>query len=320
MDWIALSYSLPSAASSPRVTLWRRLKRLGAISPTGSLFILPDRENTSEAFQWLAQEIRQAGGEALLIRTAEVEGMDDAALIELFNDGRGEAYEPIAARLTLLEESLTPGKQPLENIDHLSELQQLQKQHGDVWRIDYFQSALGAEIAARLNRLSHQLLSGAQSEPVIEPLNKEDFQGCTWATRPRPHVDRLASAWFIRRFIDPAATILYCVIPPVDSIPFDYDAAADHPAPVFTHQGHLCTFEVLIRTFAVDDPAVAIMADIVNEIDLRDGRSARPETAGIDAALAGWLLTDLSDAELETNGLALFDGLYASLNQGLSTP
>lgn len=308
MDWIVFSYSLPSQANTPRVTLWRRLRRLGTISPTGSVYILPARDECVEAFQWLAQEIRQAEGEALVMHVPQFEGVNDGQLITLFNEARQKEYEEIATQLGDLECQIEASDAATDLRDWQSTLHKLQKQHADAARIDYFQSPQGTAVAVQLNRISQKLLPDDRAEQPIAKAAIAQYQNSRWVTRPRPHVDRLACAWLIRRYLNPDAIIRYSVTPEPDEVAFDMESAA------FSHQGNLCTFEVMIRAFALDEAALFLMAEIVHEIDLRDGRYQRPETAGIDATLRGWLLAGRPDRELETHGLALFDGLFAALS------
>jgi hypothetical protein len=313
MNWIVFSYSLPSQASTPRVTLWRRLRRLGAISPTGSVYILPARDECVEAFQWLAQEIRQAEGEALVMHVPQFEGVNDGQLIALFNQARQEEYEEIAMQLGDLERQIEAGDEATALRDWQSTLHKLQKQHAEVARIDYFQSPQGTAVAAQLNRISQKLLPDDRAESPITKATLAQYQDSQWVTRPRPHVDRLACAWLIRRYLNPDAVIRYSQAPEPDEVAFDMEGAT------FSHQGNLCTFEVMIRAFALDEAALFLMAEIVHEIDLRDGRYQRPETSGIDATLRGWLLAGLPDSELEAHGVALFDGLFAALSQSTNT-
>jgi hypothetical protein len=124
-------------------------------------------------------------------------------------------------------------------------------------------------------------------------------------TRPSPHVDRLACAWLIRRFINPRAVIRYSSVPRPDEVPFDMGQGP------FSHHGNFCTFEIMMRVFGLNDAATTAMAEIVHEIDLHDGRYIRPEVPGIEAVLRGWMAR--SDAEREVHGIALFDGLYTGL-------
>ena len=309
MEWIVFSYSLPSRANTPRVTLWRRLRRLGAISPTSSVYILPAAEESVESFQWLAQEIQQAEGQVLVMHVEHFEGLDDSQLIALFNQARQEGYEEIAVQLAGLERQIEANDEATELADFQSALNKLQKQYADVTRIDYFQCPQGALVATQLNRVAQRLIPDSSPTPQIERAAPAQYQDRRWVTRPRPHVDRLACAWLIRRYINAEAAIRYSLTPEPDEVAFDMDGAT------FSHQGNLCTFEVMIRGFDLDEAALYLLAEIVHEIDLRDGRYQRPETAGIDALLKGWLLAGVVDAELEVRGLALFDGLLAALNQ-----
>lgn len=305
MDWIVFSYSLPSEANTPRVTLWRRLRRLGAVSPTGSVYILPAYDDCVESFQWLAQEIQQAEGEALVMRVPRFDGLDDGQLVALFNQARQEDYEEILALLSDLERKVGAGGVEDTPSDFQSALQKIQKQQADVARIDYFQCPQGTAVTAQLNRVRQQLLAD-DSTPRVAAAAIDQYRDKQWVTRPRPHVDRLACAWLIRRYLNAEAIIRYAAKPEASEVAFDMDGAE------FSHQGNLCTFEVMLQAFELDEPALSPMAEIVHEIDLRDGRYQRPETAGIDAALRGWLLAGLPDDELELRGIALFEGLYAA--------
>ena len=158
-----------------------------------------------------------------------------------------------------------------------------------------------------LQAFGRLLLTDEAPAPRVEPADRQAFQRRVWVTRPKPHVDRLASVWLIRRFIDPEATVRYRAAALEDEVSFDMPEAR------FGHTGPLCTFETLLAAFALDDPALQVLAEIVHEIDLRDGRYARPEAAGLEAILDGWREMDLADQELEWRGTALFEGLYTAV-------
>jgi hypothetical protein len=155
------------------------------------------------------------------------------------------------------------------------------------------------------------LTRGAAAAPPADRVDAAAYRGRRWVTRPNVHVDRLACIWLIRRFIDPAAPIRYAESPEPDEVAFEM---RDGP---FKHEGVLCTFEVMARTFGLADPGVRAIGEIVHEIDLGDARFTRAEAPGVDAVLRGW--TALSDAEREARGLQLFDSLYAALNPRSST-
>jgi hypothetical protein len=303
-QWLGFSYSLSTkgkSASTARVMIWRRLRRIGAIAMTGSgLYVLPDRRGCLESFQWLAQEINQSGGEAAIMRVHTFENLSEVDVIKFFHEARAQDYAEIAEQVSALESQLKSD----DLHDSKKALSKIQSQHESVMRTDYFNSAAGSQLTTCLDRLAELLAEDVSDNPVIDPINIKDFKGKTWVTRPQPHVDRLSSAWLIRRFIDPEAKIRYAAKPQKGEISFDFDEGA------FTHVGNLCTFEVMIQAFGLNQKGLAKLAEIVHDIDLQDGRYVHAEASGIDALLHGWLLLDLSDAELEVRGLSLFESLY----------
>jgi hypothetical protein len=309
MAWLAFSYSLPSKGSSnPRVAVWRRLQRLGAVSPSGSLYLLPDNADTLESFSWLAQEVQHAGGEALVMRVATFEGLSEADIVGYFHAARHPEYAELGARVESLSAAFSADASQEKRLEVLENLEKLRKRHTDIAKRDFFKTPSGNEVAAKLTQLSARLTLDSMPIETVEPVNPEDFGGKVWVTRPRPFVDRLASAWFIRRFIDAEAVIRYRAAPEAGEVGFDMPGAR------FNHVGNLCTFEVLIAAFGVTAPGLQPLAEIVHDLDLKDGRYARPESAGLEAVLSGWRQLPLADEELEVRGLALFEGLYQSLH------
>ena len=306
MNWVVFSYSLPSkSGSSARVALWRRLRRLGAISPTGSIYVLPAQEACIEAFQWLAQEIQQAQGHALVMHVTQFEGLSDPQLINLFREARQADYAEIATHATVMAQALTKDLEVPQLAELQDNLAKLQRQHGEVVQIDYFDSPEGAQVAGQLAEIARTLTPETAPRPAVTSVVLEAYQHKTWVTRPKPHVDRLGCIWLIRHFIDPQATIRYTNQPEADEITFDMSEAD------FGHTGNLCTFETMIQAFALETPPLARLSEIVHEVDLRDERYFHPEVSGVAAILQGWLHLDLSDNELEMRGLALFEGLFA---------
>ncbi|HVG06789.1 MAG TPA: chromate resistance protein ChrB domain-containing protein [Thermoanaerobaculia bacterium] len=289
MRWLALAYSLSDPSSSRRVAIWRRLRQLGSVSPAGSLHLLPDGDEAREAFAWLAQEIRDGGGQALVLEADHLEESERARVIEAFRSARDEDYRKIAEEAEALSQNPDRGK-----------LEKLRRRFDEVSRMDHFAAPEGPRAAAALARLDEK------PEHEVPSADFARYRGRTWVTRPRPHVDRLASAWLIRRFVDPEATIRY-------GKPRKGDVSFDMPGAELGHTGNLCTFETILAAFRLDDPALRALAAIVHEIDLRDGLSSPPEAAGIDRVLRGWLAAGWPDEELERHGTALFEGLYESL-------
>jgi hypothetical protein len=312
MSWLVLSYSLPTGStSSPRVTLWRRLRRLGAIASSGGVYILPPREECLEAFQWLAQEIHQAHGEALVMHVDTFEGLTDAQVIDLFCAVRAKEYAEIDEQAAALEAKIAtidagtvaPTQEALDR---------LRRRHADIARVDYFDCPDGVRVAERLRYIAKSLLPDAPLTR-IQPADAAAYRDRVWVTRPRPYVDRLACAWLIRRYINPQAVIRYATVAGAGEVSFDM------PDAQFGHLGAHCTFETMLLAFGLDDAGLRSIAAIVHELDLRDGQTVPPETAGIDAVLRGWLLVEMSDTEREAHGITLFDGLYAALTSPTTT-
>jgi hypothetical protein len=305
--WVGFTSTLvASSSSSRRVAIWRRLRQLGAIAPAGSLYLLPATEANVEALDWLAQEVEAEEGEALVLRIEALQGAAEGRLVELFRSARDEDYRKIAAEAQ--EAASQAGEEPgLEAQERLHELvARLRRRLAEVARIDFFQAAEGIAAGAMVTRLEEVLGRREPTAGEIPAASRELYRGRRWVTRPRPHVDRLACAWLIRRFLDRAAEIRYAETPEPDEVAFDMRRAE------FGHVGNRCSFETMLAAFGLEDPGLAALAEIVHEIDLRDGRSARPEIAGVDSILAGWSTLNLPDGELERLGIALFEGLYGA--------
>ncbi len=314
MNWIVFAYSLPAKLrSSPRVTLWRRLKRLGAISPAGGVQILPEREDTVEALQWLAQEIRQAKGDAVIMHVDRFEGLTDEQLIEQFHAARQADYAEIVEVAEELEKMLSKSPKPEDRSRYQEAAAKLRRRHAEIGRVDYFDSPHGQHVGVRLAKIEQALSAVKAADTKIDRVRIPDYRGRKWITRPHPHVDRLACIWLIRKFIDPKAKVRYALRAKPSEIAFDMDTGE------FGHRGNLCTFEMMRSAFGLDDPALRAIAEIVHEIDLRDGRYARPEIAGVDSILEGWQAAHLADSVCEAQGLALFEGLYTSLSNAATT-
>ncbi len=319
MEWITFSYSLSANSSSPRVAVWRQLKRIGAVSPAGGVYVLPLRENCLEVFTWLAQQVRQAGGEALMMHVAQFEGLPDPQVIALFRQARQEDYVALDTQVAQLETALSQQDEGEAWLTLKNELERLQKQHADIGHIDYFECPERAALATRLVRIRQAILPEPTAPGEIAARDVAAYRDAHWVTRPHPHVDRLACAWLIRRFVNPDALIRYATAPEAGA-PASGEIPFDMPDAEFSHYGDLCTFEVMLRALSLHDPALHTLAEIVHEVDLCDGVYTRPETGGVAALLRGWQLAGLPDTEMEARSLWLFDGLCAALTADSLAP
>ncbi len=298
------------------MSLWRKFKQLGAVSLKNSVYIIPSTERTYENFQWLSQEIYTMGGEATLVKTRGIENLDDEEIVGLFNASRDSDYSGLikACEALLKKSSKLKETVPAEEDGLSKELNQIAKKLKALQEIDFFIAPLGREANKLLQRCTSTLKAKRQRlQPgAFTPLKKENFQGKTWVTRKRPHVDRLASAWLIRRFIDPHAHFLFQTAGepiPDGAIPFDMLGGE------LSHQGEDCTMETLLKRFAVKEPAAWEIARIVHDIDLKDGKYGKEEAKGITLLLKGMADMQHADASMLEEGIRLFDYLYRALKK-----
>jgi hypothetical protein len=307
MKWLVFSYSLPSKSrSSPRVTLWRRLRRFGSISVKTGVYILPARDECIEAFQWLAQEVRQAEGDALVFYVEQFEGLSDRQIVELFREARQQEYVEIDTQAAELEKKLNT-QQKITTSELKDAIAKLRKRYREILTIDFFDCPDARLVEARLTKIEQHLQQ--PNSQNLASIDITEYQHKRWVTRPRPFVDRLACIWLIRKFIDPHAIIRYSLQPEADEIAFDLKDAE------FGHQVNLCSFETMMLRFGLEQPAINAIAKIVHELDLRDGQYISPETVGVETIIRGWLFANLTDVELESLGINLFEGLYLAFSQ-----
>jgi hypothetical protein len=296
-EWLLLIHQLPPKPDYVRVKVRRRLDRIGALPLRGSVYILPMGEATLEDFQWLAREIQAEGGEATVCSASFLQGTSDDELVEAFVDARSTEYSGIAAAA--------------EGVATVGDLARLTKRFGAVAAVDYFDVPARAA-ADRALRAAEERVRGPQpGSPPDAEARLDEFRGRMWVTRAGVFVDRVASAWLIRRFIDPEARFRFVTgaryRPEAGELRFDMFEAE------YTHEGDRCTFEVLLERFALRDPALEALAEIVHDIDLKDEKFGRAETAGVAAVLQGIAATTSDDSERLARGGALFDGLYATM-------
>jgi hypothetical protein len=303
---LLLLVGLPPTPSSLRVRVWRRLRSLGAVALKRSAYLLPDTPERYEDFQWLAQEVQRDGGDATLIRVQQIENMSPGDVLRLFHEPRDHDYRQLAARYRKLLPSLDRKAVSPQLRDNLV---RLSKEHQRIRNIDFFDAPGGAEVRRLEEAIAMRTRSPEMPQPPPKPsLDLTTLRGRRWVTRPRPHVDRVASAWLIRRFIDPDAVFLFAPpaeFPP-DAIPYDA------PGVELSHQGEDCTFETLVKRARLKDRRLARLAEVVHEADLRDGKYPHEEARGIDVAIRALLAAAPDDQQVLAQGMTLFEGLYAT--------
>lgn len=313
--WLLLIHQLPPKPAYLRVKVWRRLQSLGAVAIKNSVYVLPKTDGTLEDFQWVAREIVKDGGEATICAASFVEGLADEQVEALFQAARGADYNQFAEDARELLNSV-PGRSGNTKSEDRSafqaDLNRLRKRLAALAALDFFAApgrsaaeAVMLQLESRL-RPSPAHLPGKGKAPALDIAA---FKGRTWVTRKGVFVDRIACAWLIRRFIDPQAAFRFVSgkrhQPNPGEVRFDmFDGE-------FTHEGDLCSFEVIVKRFFPKDQALGELGKIVHDLDLKDGKFRKPETAGVGSLIQGLALTHPADARRLESGAVVFDHLYA---------
>jgi hypothetical protein len=281
-QWLLLIHQLPPKPAYLRLKVARRLQRIGAVALKNTVYVLPENATTLEDMQWTVRDIRESGGEANLCQASFVDGLSDSELQRRFNEARDADYDP------LLREAKKRG----------ADLGAIRQRMAPVQAIDFFGASKGKALEALLDRKPASVRDG-----------KLDLRGRTWVTRSGIHVDRMASAWLIKRFIDPDAQFRFVSSdykPKKNEVCFDmFDAQ-------FTHEGDRCTYEVLLVRAGLTDAALRAIGEVVHDIDLRDEKFKRPETPGIAMLVNGIALAHRDDRERLDRAMDLFDQMYPS--------
>jgi hypothetical protein len=316
-SWLLLFHQIPPKPNYFRVKIWRRLQKLGAVAVKNSIYVLPKSDQAQEDFQWVLREIVEGGGEATLCEARLVEGLTDQQIEELFRSARSADYQQIADDCRRIAKNLIGRRADKEENRTQVELDldRLQRHFAEVVAIDYFGAPGQAAAQGLVTELETRLRGarGGKSETdFIEP-RLENPRGRTWVTRNGIHVDRMASAWLIRRFIDTEARFKF--VPAKGYKPQSGELRFDMFEAEFTHEGDRCTFEILMRRFGLTDKALQAIAEIVHNIDLKDAKFTRHETAGMDHLIAGIAMGHKDDAARLERSSAVFDDLYEYLKK-----
>ncbi len=310
--WLLLIHQIPPKPDYFRVKIGRRLQRLGAAPIKNSVYVLPRSEQAYEDFEWVVREIVEGGGDASVCEARFVEGLSDGEIEGLFNAAREADYLELAGEARRAQSILSRSKKAEDSKEELeSSIARLRKRLGEIENIDFFAATGRETVEALLVTLENRMKADAAQTPEEgegHRLPMEKMQGRTWVTRKGIHVDRMASAWLIRRFIDKDARFKFVpgkgYRPEADELRFDMFEAE------FTHEGDRCTFEVLLQRFALSEPALKQIAEIVHDIDLKDGKFGREDALGLDRLIAGIAMANPEDEKRLAEGSAVFNSLY----------
>jgi hypothetical protein len=309
--WLLLIHQLPAKPAYFRVKTWRRLQSLGAVAVKNAVYALPANQQTQEDFEWLLKEIVGNGGEAMVCEARLIDGLSDHQVRALFNTARDEDYEALAKEARLLAEASASDMTAAQRAEGRARLIKLKARVQEIGAIDFYGANGRETVDGLLAMLDATLREDVMAEPPrIDKTGPEmeTLKGRLWVTRQGVHVDRIASAWLIRRIIDPDARFKFVrgknYTPLAGELRFDMFAAE------FTHEGDRCTFEVLLTRSGLADPALRAIGDIVHDIDLKDGKFGREETSGIAHLIAGLAMANKTDEQRVSQGGTVFDNLY----------
>ncbi|MBI3890226.1 MAG: chromate resistance protein [Candidatus Wallbacteria bacterium] len=321
-DWLLLMHHIPPKPAYFRVKIWRRLQQLGSVAVKNSVYVLPKSEESFEDFQWIIREIVAGGGEAAMCEARFTDGLSDEQVREMFRAARSTDYSRLLEE-TRAQVKAPPKKRPETAAERAEEHRgalKLRRLFEEIVRTDFFQapgrSAVEECLAKIEGRLNVEPPRETERRARVAKKPSTRFRSRTWVTRTGIKIDRISSAWMIRRFIDPEPRFKFVAAkeykPAKDELRFDMFEAE------YTHEGDKCTFEVLLGKMGLEDPALAAIAEIIHDLDLKDSKYGRPETAGIGSLLAGITGSVKTDEDRLTQGSTLLDNLYESFKTKLS--
>src|SRR5215467_9763664 len=296
--WLLLTFTLPTKRASQRVEVWRKLQRYGTVPLGNSGYLLPKDASNEERFQWLATAIRKYGGNASVVHVESIDNLSRPQLIGRFAEARAREYQELIRELQAFSSTRVEGKGG-------GRLSRLRNRFQEIVEVDFFDSPLQKRAQELLDQAARS--PGGKSSTPNDKISPKDYQGRVWVTRPRPGVDRCASAWLIRRFIDHKARFAFAPQDrvPAGGVPFDMFHEDG-----FGHRGEDCTFETLGKEFRIRDRRVGVIGQMIHDADLLDDRFGRKEGYGVDEILKGWARQGIPDNRLLERGMELIEGLY----------
>ena len=295
--WLLLVFSLAKKGASLRVTVWRKLQRFGAVPLGNSGYLIPNTMENRERFEWLATTIRSEQGEASIVEVKSIDNYSAPQLKQRFTEARDRDYQAL----------LRDVRKVSANSSQSARATRMRQRFQEIASIDFFGSPIRGKVEDAVNALEKPQLG--KRNPDLGKISPAAYRNRVWVTRPRPGIDRVTSAWLIRKLIDPKARFVFANEDkkPAGAVPYDmYEGG-------FGHRGDDCTFETLLKAFRIRDRRARLMGQIVHDADLLDDKFGRKEGFGIDEVMKGWARQGLSDKELLERGIQLAEGLYDSL-------
>ena len=308
--WFLLIHQIPPKPNALRVKIWRRLQQVGAVAIKQSVYVMPFSESSLEDLSWILKEIVEGGGDGSISEARFVEGLSDRQIIALFQNARKADYEKLIQEANTLSAEWSGKSDDAHDTaaKGSARLSKLQRRLDEIGAIDFFQASERNTAELLIRELANRV-SDSTAVGTIDTSELGSLMEKTWVTRKNLFVDRIACGWLIRRFVDRAAVFKFVAdpryTPNADEIRFDMFNGE------YTHEGDRCTFEVMIQRLRLQDHSLGPMAEIVHDIDLKDEKFGRNETAGFNALLTGLVAAVKDDNQRMMEGSKLFDNLYA---------
>lgn len=315
--WLLLIHQIPPKPAYLRVKIGRRLARVGAVAIKNSVYVLPRGDSRMEDFQWIRREVLTGGGEAAILEAQLLDGLSDREVEQLFRNARDAEYEVVTREARSLAKQIRGGRLSGERRQQLEvQTQRLEQRLADIATLDFF-AAAGREVASGLVQALHDALLPADGKAAADATKRaEAYRGRTWVTRTGIHVDRIASAWLIQRWIDPQA--IFKFVPAKGYTPEPGEVRFDMFDAEFGHDGDRCTFETLCARFGLAEAGLSAIAEVVHDIDLKDEKFGRPETLGVAAQIIGIASLHRDDVVRLQHGSQLFEQLLAFYSRASS--
>lgn len=311
--WLLLIHQLPPKPAYFRVKVWRQLQGLGAVALKNSVYALPLSEETREDFQWMVRQIVAGGGEASVVEAQFVDGLTDGEIRERFRMARDEDYAKLQEEILGIQKALPQKPDEARRGDAEIQLAKVRKRFAELQAIDFFEARGAAEVRTQISRLETRLTPVPAASDGGPAWNIKDLQGRTWVTRKGMHVDRIACAWLIRRFIDPQARFRF-----VDGKTTEVrkgELRFDMFEGEFTHEGDWCSFETFIHRLGLEDPTLHALGEVIHDVDLKDAKFKRPEVPGFDRAILGVALLHAKDEARLEAGSGVLNAFYAAFQK-----
>lgn len=307
--WYVLIHQLPPDPPYLRAKIAHRLARVGALALKNAVYVLPRRDSCLEDLQWIAEEATTSGGTAFIAAAEWIAGVNDEDLLQRFSAARSADYVALAAEVRQEAEARQQLASRGSGRGAGARLAQLRQRLAEIARIDWSDAPGRAEVERLLERLESE--SGRPPAKASSSATVAELRGLTWVTRPDVYVDRIATAWLVRRFVDPKARFRFTAAPGRQrkTGEITYDVTGGDLA----HEGERCTFQVLLDRLGLEDAGLRTIGEIVADIDLKDLRHGHPETAGVERLLSGLVARHVQDRDRLEKGAELFDALYAAL-------